>query len=121
MNVTEELVRCRQYIDDALDYSGGTHTFDDIVLGVLSYRYQFWPLDDSCCITEIIEYPRKKVFHVFLAGGRLEQITALNEPFAKFAKANGCSSLTIAGRKGWEKVLNKLGWEFEFTTLKREI
>jgi N-acyl-L-homoserine lactone synthetase len=61
------------------------------------------------------------VFHVFLAGGRLEQITALNEPFAEFAKANGCSSLTIAGRKGWEKVLNKLGWKFEFTTLKREI
>jgi hypothetical protein len=29
--------------------------------------------------------------------------------------------MTIAGRPGWEKILDKLGWDYQFTTLKREI
>jgi len=120
-SVTEELIRCRVWIENALDYSGGTHNFDDITLGVLSHRYQFWPLENSCAITEILEFPRKKTFHVFLAGGRLNEILVLNEPFAEFAKANGCTAMTIAGRPGWERVLDKLGWNYQFTTLKREI
>jgi hypothetical protein len=119
--LTEELVRCKVWIENALAYSGDTHTFDDIALGVLGHRYQLWPLENSCAVTEFVEYPRQKHFHVFLAGGTLNEILQLNEPFAQFAKAHKCTAMTIAGRPGWEKILDKLGWEYQFTTLKREI
>ena len=119
--LTEELVRCKIWIENALAYSGDTHSFDDIALGVLCHRYQLWPLKNSCAVTEFITYPRQKHFHVFLAGGTLNEILELNEPFAQFARANNCTAMTIAGRPGWEKILDKLGWDYQFTTLKREI
>lgn len=119
--LTEELVRCKVWIENALAYSGNTHSFDDIAFGVLGHRYQLWPLENSCAVTEFVEFPRQKHFHVFLAGGTLNEILQLNEPFAQFAKANNCTVMTIAGRPGWEKVLEKLGWDYQFTTLKREI
>lgn len=120
-SLTEELVRCRIWIQDALAYSGNTHNFDDICLGVLNNHYHLWPLENSCAVTEFVMYPRQKHFHVFLAGGRLNEILELDTPFAEFAKANNCSAMTIAGRPGWEKALNKLNWEYQFTTLKKEI
>ncbi len=65
MSIDAELARCRKWIEDALAYSGGTHTYEDIVEGIHSLRYQFWAAERGCAVTEIIEYPRKKVFHVF--------------------------------------------------------
>jgi hypothetical protein len=38
-----EMERCRPWIEDALEYSGGTHVFDDVVSGVTSGRMQLWP------------------------------------------------------------------------------
>ena len=67
--MVDEIIRCREYIENALAYSGDTHNFDDVMLGILLGNFQFWPTDNSCMVTEIINYPRKKVFHVFLAGG----------------------------------------------------
>lgn len=119
--LTEELVRCKVWIENALAYSGDTHSFDDIALGVLCHRYQLWPLENSCAVTEFVTYPKQKHFHVFLAGGTLNEILELNETFAQFARANNCTAMTIAGRPGWEKILDKLGWDYQFTTLKREI
>ena len=58
-----ELERCRGWIDAALEYGGGTHIYEDIVEAIVEGRMQLWPAKDSCLITEIIVYPRKKVLH----------------------------------------------------------
>lgn len=121
ITLDEELARCRQWIEDALEYSGGTHEFEDIVAGIHRGAFQFWPAPKGAAITEIIEFPKKRVLHVFLAGGELDQIVDMDESAGKFAKAAGCSAMTIAGRKGWEKVLKKNGWDYYFTTLSREV
>ncbi len=121
MNMFEELTRCRSWIESALEYSGGTHTFDDIVAGVYSGHMQFWPADKGCAITEIITFPRKKVLHVFLAAGEMNQIVDMDDSAEKFAIANGCSAMSIAGRRGWKKVLAEKGYEESFTTLTKEI
>ena len=117
----DELNRCRQWIEAALELSGGTHTFDDIVSAVYSGRMQFWPAEKACAVTEIVTFPRRKVLHIFLAGGDMQQIVDMDESATKFAKANGCSALTIAGRRGWKKVLNENGYVESFTTLTKEI
>jgi|TARA_B100000497_G_C7403238_1_gene255252 hypothetical protein len=119
--MVDEIIRCREYIENALAYSGDTHNFDDVMLGILLGNFQFWPTDNSCMVTEIINYPRKKVFHVFLAGGSLNEIKAFHKPATEWAKAQGCSAMTLTGRPGWEKALASEGWEYQFTTLKREI
>lgn len=116
-----ELDRCKKWIEDALAYGGGTHDFEDVVEGVLSGHMQLWSAETACAITEIIVFPKKKVLHVFLAGGSMEEIVNMNESARIWGKAQGCQNMTIAGRKGWEKVLKGHGYKPVFTTLSLEI
>jgi len=116
-----ELDRCRQWIENALMYSGGTHEFIDIVNGVLSGTMQLWAGERGCAVTEITVYPRKKILHVFLAGGDMEQILDFQESAAEFARINKCDSMTIAGRRGWTRVLDKHDWEESFCVMSKEL
>jgi len=120
-SINEELERCKDWIEAALEYSGGTHEWSDIVDGIHSLRYQFWPAERGCAVTEIILFPKKKIFHVFLAGGEMDQIVDMNDSAAQFAKAQGCDGMSIAGRKGWSRVLKNEGWTESFTTLAKEL
>lgn len=121
ITIFDELERCRPWIEAALDRSGGTHLFEDVVDSIMSGHMQFWPAEDSCAVTEIIVYPRKKVLHVFLAGGKLETIVSMNESAVEWAKSIGCQGMSIAGRKGWIKVLKSKGWKEQFTNLSLEV
>lgn len=121
MSLADELNRCKPWIDGALEYCGGTHLYEDIVDGITTGSLQFWPAPNGCAVTEIIIFPRKKVFHIFLAGGERDQIVDMDESAVQFAKMQGCTSMTIAGRRGWARVLKQKGWAEAFTTLSKEI
>jgi hypothetical protein len=124
MNIQEELIRCRDWIQSALAKGGDTHDFKDIVDGVLSGHMQLWFGTNGCAVTEIIVYPNKKVLHIFLAGGDkghgIGQLTDMNDDAIAWAKAQGCDGMTIAGRRGWKKVLESKGWSEQNTTLLKE-
>lgn len=117
----EQLERCRPWIEDALEYSGGTHLFDDIAESVKIGTMQLWPNERGCAVTEIVKYPRKKVLHVFLAGGELSQITDMFEAAKTFGRMQGCEALTLAGRRGWVRALSNLGFKEKFTAVGVEI
>lgn len=117
----EELLRCKSWIEDALKYANGTHDFKDVVDGVISGEMQLWSGERGCAVTQITIYPQKKVLHVFLAGGEMDQIIDFQESAEKFGRMNGCTAMSIAGRKGWAKVLAKHGWSEQFVVLGMEI
>ena len=114
------LEHCRQWIEDALEYSGGTHDFQDVADGILSGRMQLWPAEKGCAVTEIVLYPKKSVLHVFLAGGEMETIVNMIDSAVAWGKTQGCTSMTIAGRRGWERVLAKHGYKPVMTVLERD-
>jgi len=120
MKIAEELVRCQKWIESALDKGGNTHSFIDICEGVISGKMQLWSGQKGCAITEIVVYPNKKILHVFLAGGKMEQITDMQESAIEWGKAQGCEGMSLSGRKGWVKVLEKSGWKHTLTTLAKE-
>jgi hypothetical protein len=66
-------------------------------------------------------YPKKKVLHIFLAGGKLETLTDMHESVIWWAKAQGCSALTLSGRKGWVKALESFDWKPTMVCLTKEI
>jgi len=111
---------CRPWIEDALEYSGGTHTFEDVAERILDGRLQLWPADRGCAVTELVVYPKKKVLHVFLAGGEMDQIVDMIESAIAWGKTQGCTSMTIAGRHGWKRVLEKHGYKPVMTVLEKE-
>jgi len=121
MNVKEELLRCREWIQGALDKDDNTHSFIDVVEGVMSGHMQLWAGEKGCAVTEIVCYPNKKVLHVFLAGGKLKEITDMHEDAVKWAKAQGCVGMTIVGRKGWKKVFQNEGWKEKHMVLAKEL
>lgn len=120
-NVVEELIRCKPWLEAALELSGGTHTLDDVVQAIIKGEMQFWPAPKGCAVTEIVNYPRKKVLHIFLAGGEMEQIIDMDDSAVEFAKMNGCTGMSIAGRKGWKRVLKDKGYLETFTVLGKDI
>ena len=119
--IVDKLHKCQHWIEDALEYSGGTHTYKDIVDGVLSGDLQFWEAPRGCAITEICVFPQKKVLHIFLAAGEMDQIVDMDESAVIWAKEQGCTGLSIAGRRGWKRVLADKGYEEIFTTLAKDI
>lgn len=119
--LADELTRCRKWIEDALEYSGGTHDFIDIAQSVTRGEMQLWCGENGAIVTEIVSYPKKKVLHIFLAGGEMDQILDMEASIIKWGQLQGCSSLTLAGRKGWVRALANRDWKHAHTVLAKEI
>ena len=115
------LQKCRKWIEDALEYSGGTHTFDDVAEGILNGHMQLWPTDRGCAVTEIVVYPKKKVLHVFLAAGEMDQLIDMIESASIWGRTQGCTSMTTSGRKGWKRVLSGEGWKEVMVVMEKEL
>lgn len=113
--VVADLERLRPQIESAMEYQSGTHTFDDIVGMVMQGRLRLWPFKQSVALTEILEYPREKHYHVFIAGGKLEELISHQPDIEAAAKEANCVKLTISGRKGWFRVLQPHGWKEQYT------
>jgi hypothetical protein len=112
----QEWKRCRDYIADALAYVT-THTIEDIEQGIAAGKYVFWPAGKSAAITEIHEFPRTKHMHIFLAGGDLDELRGMVPMFQSWARFNGCSKVTLCGRRGWERALKQQGWKADLVAL----
>lgn len=111
----------RPQIEAALEYAGGTHVHEDVAQMVAEGRAQMWVNGDSIAITEIITFPRKRVLHCFLAGGKSSEIVEMMDSAAAWGRRHGCSGFTIAGRKGWQRVLGKHGWRPTMTVMEMAI
>ncbi len=116
-----QLERCRQWIEDALAYCGGTHEWEDIEKGIMEGRMQLWPAPKGCIVTEIVVYPRKRVLNIFLAGGELDQILDMDTDVKAWAKEQNCTAAIMAGRIGWKKPLAPLDWKMLYASFIKEI
>lgn len=117
----DKLDRFRPELEAAMDHNGGTHTFDDLTAMVLQGRLRMWTTENSIALTEVIEYPRQKHYHVFAAGGDLGEIVATIPQVEQAARDAGCCKLTVSGRRGWVRALASEGWAEQFTTCVRSL
>ena len=122
MSDLEHLVRLRQHVEAALEYSGGTHNFDDIVEMVQDNKLQVWPASESIVLTEIITYPRLKNLHYFLAGGDLIELSRMRPMIEAWGKSLGCTRVTLAGRKGWARTfLQDEGYRPQWSVMAKDL
>lgn len=111
----------RELLGMALARAGGTHTYEDVLQSISVGDMFFWPASKSCLVTEIVQYPRLRALHVFLAAGDLVEIKDMEASLISFAKSLKCSALSMSGRKGWTKALQEMNWEEAHTTLVKQI
>ena len=122
MSDLDHLHRLRHHVEAALEYSGGTHNFNDIAEMVEKSRLQVWPATRSVVLTEIIVYPRLKNLHYFLAGGDLDELSRMRPMIESWGKSIGCTRVTLAGRKGWAKTfLKDEGYRPQWSVLAKEL
>lgn len=122
MTDIEHLERLRHHVEAALEYSGGTHGFEDIVEMVQANQLQVWPASQSIVLTEIIVYPRLKNLHYFLAGGDLDELSRMRQMIESWGKSIGCTRVSLAGRRGWAKTfLKDEGYSPQWTVLAKKL
>jgi hypothetical protein len=101
----DEFERLAHHIDAALAYSGDTHSSLDVLDAIKDGKAQFFPLENSVIVTEIVDYPKKAVCRIWLAGGDMGELIKAEKELVKWARDHGCSGMEIIGRKGWERQL----------------
>jgi hypothetical protein len=122
MTDQEQLERLRHHVVAALEYSGGTHNFEDVLEMVEKNQLQVWPATESIVLTEIIVYPRLKNLHYFLAGGDLDELSRMRPMIESWGKSIGCTRVSLAGRKGWAKTfLKDEGYSPQWTVLAKTL
>lgn len=110
--MTPALADYRQQIEDALVYSGRSHTYADVAAMVGAGSAQAWFGPRSVIITEIVIEPQHKTLHFFLAGGHGGELEAMYPLIEEWGREHGCQHATLVGRKGWERTfLKRQGWE----------
>ena len=123
MTITEtQLELIKHHIAAALEHSQGSHTVDDVLNGVESGEFQLWPGEGSTVVTQIIKFPRKKVLHVFLAGGNQKELKEMDPYVVQWAKEQGCTAITFTGRMGWARSqMRELGFEVTHVMMSKDI
>ena len=106
-----------QRIEKALKHGGDTHTWDDIRQGLIDGHFQIHWNNGGVAVTQLHIYPRKKTLHWFLAAGDMQAVLDLQPTVRQFARENGCTALTLTGRRGWERVLPDHGWRHTHSVL----
>ena len=106
----DELERCRDWIQAALDVGHNTHDPEDIGELIMNGQCQLWSADDGCVVTNVIEYPNYRALDIWLCGGSLERIMDMLPDIERFGKYIDAKRITSCGRPGWLKLLSPHGY-----------
>lgn len=113
--------RALELIQQALDRSLGDYHLEDVVRFIAEGKLQLWATENSVAVTEVIVYPRKKAVLVLLAAGDLDEIRESIPMIEDFAKAIGADRITLCGRRGWVRALEKEGFVEQHTWASKEV
>ena len=119
--VVDNLMRWQSKIEEALGYEPGLHTFDDVCIMVMRGQLQLYSFPKSFALMEVKVYSQAKAYHCFIAGGELAEVIASQDKIIGMAKLYGCSLVTLAGRKGWERAFRDTDWKPLCTVLYKHI
>lgn len=95
----------KERFEQMLEDAGGLYTFDDIMDAINKGTMQSFSDGHSWVITQVHEFPRKKVVEIAYGIGDAENMLGpLQDEIAAFAKSIGAELLIATGRLGWNKV-----------------
>ena len=118
----DEIERCKPWIEDALDNSAPSHYFEDIRVMLLNGDATLWSTQNGCVVTCFTTFPAGKMLQMWLMGGDFEEVyNERNASIEAFARENGCTTLFINGRKGWERRMKDRGYDFASVVLTKEL
>jgi hypothetical protein len=113
--------RCKPWIHEAVALGSNFETVEQVEQRIESGQYQFFAAPTWAVITEVQEYPNRRVLMVMYAGGSLEEMMANEHELKIFANAAQCDGVGIAGRLAWLRILPKYGYRFAAVLMLKDI
>lgn len=101
-----EFDRCAQWIEPAVQmFAHGCYDITHVREWVLAGQMMLWPGKRSAIVTELNQYPLKRVCNVAYGGGDIDELRAMQADIEAYASKQGCDLITINGRPGWARAL----------------
>lgn len=103
----------KHMIEDALEHGTGRMDADDVLSLLKSGGMGLWVIINeegtpevlAALVTEMVDYPQKRVLDLSLMGGRRADLWLHILPqLETFAASAGCQQVQIHGRAGWGRV-----------------
>ena len=108
-------IRCRPFVEAALERAGGTHGVEDVARLIGEGRAHFWPGRRCAVVTEFYDYPRLRACNFWLLGGELKELMRMRPAIEAWARAQGCTRVLGGGpRRGWARLLRPAGYRPEW-------
>ena len=104
----------------ALEMAGNVYTLDDVIDQVKKGSLQGHVDGDTWAITQVQDFPRKKVVDILYVIGYLDDSLRMEKKIEDWAKGLGASMLTAAGREGWWNFRTP-GWKQTGTMYAKEL
>lgn len=101
-----EFDRYRPHIAAALERDFGTHSIDDVREEVVSGRAHLWTTPQSATVTRVEFTPQNTMLCIWLSGGDLDDLRAVEPQISAWARAHYCDLIYISGRRGWLRSLD---------------
>jgi hypothetical protein len=105
--VRGEFDRCWPWLESSMEFTGKTHTKEQVWERIASRKAFFWPNPSSALISEIIQHPSGlRSYNGWLAGGNLEEILQRIPVLEEHGRASDCDRAIVTGRRGWLRVFD---------------
>lgn len=105
----------------ALKAGGDTHSLEDILSEIKSGHKQSFALGKTWVITQVLDFPRRRVLELFLVVGHGDDLPALEEQITEYARSIGADFIRTSGRPGWKKHAKQMGWELSHVVYTKRV
>lgn len=111
MNVHDNTAAMLRKMERALREGGGTHTLDDLLEEIRAGSKQSFVYGSTWAITQVLDFPRKRVLELFMVVGFGCELAILEEKIINFGKEIGADFIRTQGRRGWKNKAREMGWK----------
>jgi len=117
----------RPFLETVRDCSLESFNFEDVIARCENERSQLWVVANEdgeikCAfVTELIQYPRRKICRCWAAGGDVFLVPAHIEELDAFMRAEGCSQFLLEGLPWIEKFTSSGLFKLSRVVVTREL
>lgn len=90
-------------LKDMLEESGGLYTVEDVLDYIDKGRMQSFATDRTWVVTQVHDFPRKKVLDIVFVVGEMEDLQEIEPRLEEFRKEIQADCMSATGRMGWLK------------------
>lgn len=116
-----QLERCRAWLEPALAKGRERFPWSELEARLSENTAQLWPGAAAAIVTELSVTVDGRCCHIWLAGGDIQEIAAMQPGVSAWARAQGATHATMCGRKGWARFLKRYGWRPAGAELRLEL